>query len=81
MLENHGLKKKRNSFNVTIGSYDGGEVCELIGISILSLIGNKYNPKNIGLYRDNGLAVFKKTSSPQSEKIIKLFKKCLRTKV
>ena len=33
-------------------SYDGAEVCELIGIFMLSLIGNKYNPNNIGLYRE-----------------------------
>ena len=39
-------------------SYDGAEVCELIGIFMLSLIGNKYKPNNIGLYRDDGLAVF-----------------------
>ena len=33
---------------------------------MLSLIGNKYNPNNIGLYRDDGLAVFKNTSGLQS---------------
>ena len=31
---------------------------------MLSLIGNKYNPDHIGLYRDDGLAVFKNTSGP-----------------
>ena len=64
-----------------MGSYDGAEVCELIGIFMLSLIGNKYNPNNIGLYRDDGLAVFKNTSGPQSEKSKTLSKECLRTKV
>ena len=52
------IKKQSNNFDVTMGSYDGAEVCELIGIFMLSLIGNKYNPNNIGLYRDDGLAVF-----------------------
>ena len=52
-----------------MGSYDGAEVCELIGILMLSLIGNIYNRNNIGLYRDDGLAVFKTTNDPQSEKI------------
>ena len=37
-----------------MGSYDGAEVCELSCIFILSLIGNKYNPNNIGLYKDDG---------------------------
>ena len=41
-------------------------VCKLIGIFMLSLIGNKYNPNNIGLYRDDRSAVFKNTSGPQS---------------
>ena len=52
-----------------MGSYDESEVCELIGIFTLSLTGNKYNPNNIWLYRDDGLAFFKNTSGPQSEKI------------
>ena len=56
-------------------SYDGAEVCELTGIFMLSLIGSKYNPNNIGLYRDDGLAVFK------NKKLKRFFKKCLRTKV
>ena len=75
------IKKQSNNFDVTVGSYDGAEVCELIGTFMLSLIGNKYDPNNIGLYRDEGLAVFKNTSGPQSEKLKRLFRKCLRTKV
>ena len=31
------------------GSFDGVQVCELIGIYMLCLIGKKYNSKNIGL--------------------------------
>ena len=74
------IKKRTNNFDVTIGSYDGAEVCELIGIFMLSLIGNKYNPNNIGLYRDDGLAVFENTSGPQSEKIKKTFQKIFKNK-
>ena len=83
LLYNEGepwIKKQSNSFDVTMGSYDGAEVCELIGIFMLSLIGNKYNPNNIGLYRDDGLAVFKNTSGPQSEKIKKTFQRMLKNK-
>ena len=61
-------------------SYDGAEVCELIGIFMLSLIGNKYNPNNIGLYRDDGLAVFKSTSGPQSKKNKKIFQRMFKNK-
>ena len=83
LLYNEGepwIKKQSNSFDVTMGSYDGAEVCELIGIFMLSLIGNKYNPNNIRLYRDDGLAVFKNTSGPQSEKIKKTFQRMFKNK-
>ena len=40
----------------------------VIGISMLSLTGNKNNPDNIGLYRVDGLAFFKYKSSPQVKK-------------
>ena len=51
--------EKRNStsnFDVTIGSYDGAETCELVGCYLLSQL--KQIPGiEIGLYRDNGLAI------------------------
>ena len=65
LLYNEGkpwIKKQSNNFDVTMESYDGFEVCELIGFFMFSLIGKKYNPNNIGLYRHDGLAVFKNTS-------------------
>ena len=83
LLYNEGepwIKKQSINFDVPMGSYDGAEVCELISIFMLSLIGNKYNPNNISLYRDDGLAVFKNTNDPQSEKIKKTFKKMFKNK-
>ena len=74
------FKKQSNHFDVTMGPYEGAEVCELIGIFMLSLAGNKYNPNNIGLYRYDGLAVFKNTRGPQSEKIKKNFEKVFKNK-
>ena len=62
------IKKQSNNFDVAMGSYDGTEVCELIGIFMLSLVGNKYNSNSIGLYRDDGLTIFKYTSGLQPEK-------------
>ena len=41
-----------------MGSYHGVEVCQLIGMFMLSLISNNSNPNNIGPYRDDGLAGF-----------------------
>ena len=62
-------KKEGGSFDVTMGPYDGAEVCELIGIYILYLIEKKYDSRNIGLYSDDGLAALKNISGPASEKM------------
>ena len=67
------MKKEGNTFDVTMGAYDGAEVCELIGTYLLYQLGLKYEKKDIGLYRDDGLAVFKNISGPQAEKIKKSF--------
>ena len=52
-----------------MGAYNGAEVCELIGIYMLYLIVKKQDSKNIGLCRDDGLAIFKNASGPTPEKI------------
>ena len=41
-------------FDVTMGSFDGAEVCELIGLFILNNPSEKCDKNNIGLYRDDG---------------------------
>lgn len=74
-------KKKNNDslFDVTMGSFDGAEVCELVGLYILNILSNEYGKEHIGLYRDDGLAVFKNISGSEAERIrkniIKTFKK------
>ena len=50
------IKKNNDSmFDVTMGSNDGAEVCELVGLYILSILSRKYQKSDIGLYRDDGL--------------------------
>ena len=68
-------KKGDSLFDVTMGAYDGAKVCELVGCFLLSQITRKFNKQDIGLYRDDGLAVFKNISGPQSERIKKEFQK------
>ena len=55
--ENEARKKKNsdNCFDVAMGSYDGAEVCELVGTLILFTLANSIPKENSGLYRDNGL--------------------------
>ena len=38
-------KTTTSCFDVTMGSYDGGEVCELVGAFILSKLGNVIGKK------------------------------------
>ena len=65
-------------FDITMGSFDGAEICELVGVYILIVLGEKYGKERVGLYRDHGLAYFENISGPQAEKIrkdvIKIFK-------
>ena len=63
-----GIKKDSDTFDVTMGAYDGAEICELVGILILSLLNKQYRSNNIDLYRDNELPVFRKISEQKAEK-------------
>ena len=51
-----------------MGSYDGAEICEFVGLYIL---GRVNGIQNVGLYRDDGLACLHKISGPASDKIRK----------
>ena len=51
-----------------MGAYDGAEVCELIDIFMLPLLSKNITKNHIGLYRDDGLAIIKNTSSPETKK-------------
>ena len=73
------VKKESGEFDVTMGSYDGAEICELVGLFLLSKLSSQFGKGNIGLYRDDGLMVTK-SNARQSDKtrkdIIRLFKEC-----
>ena len=55
-----------------------GSCPELVGCFILSQITKKFDKPNIGLYRDDGLAVFRNTNGPQMERIKKEFQKIFK---
>ena len=62
-----------------MGSHDGAEVCELVGLFLLNELNELFGKDNVGLYRDNGLAIVKNASGPQMDKlrkkIVAMFKK------
>ena len=56
-------------FDVTMGSYDGAEVCELVGLYLLNQIKSRIDDVDIGLYRDDGLAITSNISGRRVENI------------
>ena len=66
------MKKDDDLFDVTMRSLDGAEVCELVGLYLLSkldpLIGSS---GSTGLYRDDGLAANKACSARRLDKLRK----------
>ena len=39
-----------------MGSYDGAELCELVGLYLLNQLSTVIDKSSVGLYRDDGLA-------------------------
>ena len=62
-----------------MGSFDGAEICELVGLYILNDISELVGKENVGLYRDDGLAVIDRATGPKSDSrrkdIISIFQK------
>ena len=74
------IKKDGNGlFDVTMGSWDGAEVCELVGLYLLNRLQDVLPSVNVGLYRDDGLAFVRSRSGRISDRvrkeIIELFKR------
>ncbi len=59
-----------------MGSYDGAEICELVGLFILNNLGQKFGKGNIDLYRDDGLAIMKNKSARLADKTRTELHKC-----
>ena len=72
------IKKESGLFDVKMGAYDGAKVCELVDSFLLYALSLKYNKTNKGLYRDDGLAVFRNVCDTHCEKIKKEFQKLFR---
>ena len=49
-------KKGDKNFDVGMGSFDGAETCEIVGLYLLHLL-QQLTGLNLGLYRDDGLGV------------------------
>ncbi|MCP3849480.1 MAG: hypothetical protein GY694_04465 [Gammaproteobacteria bacterium] len=64
-------KKTTGLFDVTMGSFDGCELCELVGLYVIYRVRENFSELNFGLYRDDGLGVLKRTPKTKLEKLKK----------
>ena len=62
-------EKNNGLFNAAMAIFDGASVCELVGSFLLHNLSKKYERKNLALYCEDGLAIFKNVSGPGLEKI------------
>ena len=66
------VKKSGNElFDVTMGSFDGVENCELVGLYLLNKLSKLLGNDNVGFYSDDGLSAIKSTSGPILDKMRK----------
>ena len=72
------IKKQGGLFDVSMGNYDGAKVWELARTYMLNLLSKKYSKSDFGPYRDDGLAVLKNKSGPQSEHVKKNIQKIFK---
>ena len=65
-------------FDVTMGSLDGAETCELVGLYLFNSLRKEIALENVGLYRDDGLIAVKnangRTLNSLRKRIIRIFK-------
>ena len=54
-----------------MGSFDGAEICELVGLYIQSKLKKILPKSNFGLYRDDGLALLRNFNGQETDKVRK----------
>ena len=69
-------RTNESMFDVTMGSFDGAEICDLIGLYILNDLVQKFGNDNIGLYRDDGLILIDGTNGRVADKARKEVHEC-----
>ena len=71
------IKKNGSLFDVAMSSFDEAKIRKLVCLFFLNNLTQLVGSSNIGLYRDDGLAILENASGPSSEhikkQIIKLF--------
>ena len=63
-----------------MGLYGGPEICELVGIFMLSVLSKKYSSNDIGLYSVDALSAYRNISGKQAEKHKQIIQKIFKDK-
>ena len=64
-------KETESPVDVSMGSFDGEELCELVGIYIQPLLNELINKRNSSLYWDERLILLLKINKQQNDKLLK----------
>ena len=64
-------EKGTGLFDVTMGCFDGAEVCRLVGAFVLATLSKAVPSSDIGLYRDDGLGALRSTPGTEADRIRK----------
>ena len=74
----HTTKMRRQLLDVTMGSFDGADICKLVGLYLLDKLSSVIGRQNVGLYKDNGFAAINSSSGSaldqMRQNIVALFK-------
>ena len=62
------IKKGNHMFDVTMASFDGAKVCQLLGLLLLHEIKYPFGCNSVGLCRDNGLTVLSNSFGPKTDR-------------
>ena len=61
-----------------MGSYDGAEICELVGLYLLNRLSTVIDKSSVDLYRDDGLVAINNTNAPKLDRIRKNISKLFK---
>ena len=63
---------------MTMGSFDGAETCELVGLYLLHKLTTFIPAQSVGLYRDDGLAYATNTNGSELDRLRKKIYACFK---
>ena len=70
------MEEGKPLFDVNMGNYDGAEICELVGLYLLSKLAPLVGTKNIELYRDDALTVIQQVNGTKLDRVRKILLHC-----